>query len=301
MFFISISYKKQKTNNENCLNFIFNCSIIILRVIDMKINEYYYHLKGKDDFVTKNHSHNEIEFIQVISGNGVVLKDDKSYILQKQFLYVIDARKPHVVNPMDCDSYVRNKIVIDANSFFDICGTIGLTEVAERILTAPPISTESGREIDSLFKKITTLCGTNKKENQGFACAQVLELMHFIFLKLKEENKETGTVNHISEALNIIAEKNGVTTLSEISNILHVNKYYLCHLFKNETGITLSEYLAEKRYEKCTLLLCETSYSIEKIAELCGFASTSSLTRFFKKKSGICPKDYKKMHMNKLI
>ena len=38
----------------------------------LKINEYFYHLQGKDLFVQKNHSHNEIEIIQVISGNGLV-------------------------------------------------------------------------------------------------------------------------------------------------------------------------------------------------------------------------------------
>ena len=48
----------------------------------LKINEYFYHLQGKDLFVHKNHYHNEIEFIQVINGNGVVLKNDKTYILK---------------------------------------------------------------------------------------------------------------------------------------------------------------------------------------------------------------------------
>ncbi len=48
----------------------------------LKINEYFYHLKGKDLFVNKNHSHNEIELIQVINGSGMVLKNDKSYIFE---------------------------------------------------------------------------------------------------------------------------------------------------------------------------------------------------------------------------
>ena len=64
----------------------------------LKINEAFYHLQGKDLFVQKNHSHNEIEFIQVIEGNGLVLKNDKTFLLQSHHIYVIDARNAHIVN-----------------------------------------------------------------------------------------------------------------------------------------------------------------------------------------------------------
>ena len=42
----------------------------------IKVNETCYRLKGRDLFVLKNHSHNEIEFIFVINGSGMVLKND---------------------------------------------------------------------------------------------------------------------------------------------------------------------------------------------------------------------------------
>lgn len=262
----------------------------------MKIKEVYYRLKGQDDFVTRNHSHDEIEFIHVLVGSGTVLKDDKSYLLQSRFLYIIDARKPHIVNPVNVDEYVRNKFVINANDFFELCAMLGIDDAVEKVLHLPPIPVGGDKEFERLFQKIEALCKTGKKDDMGFAVGYVLQLIHKACNAAQIADEQPETVTVIDEVLNVIADKNGETSLSEISELLHLNKYYLCHKFKEETGITLTDYLAEKRFEKCKLYLTETGYSAEKIAALCGFASTSSLTRFFKKKSGMCPKEYRKLY-----
>lgn len=94
--------------------------------------------------------------------------------------------------------------------------------------------------------------------------------------------------------MSIISEKKGITSLNEISEALHMNKYYVCHMFKNKTGHSLSDYLSEKLYENAVKLLTGTAYSIEEIALQCGFSATSSFTRFFKNKSGISPSQFRK-------
>jgi len=256
-----------------------------------EINEYFYRLHGRDDFVQKNHSHNEIEFIQVISGSGTVLKNDKTYLLQSQYIYVIDARNAHIVYPQEnCENYVRNKIVINADSFVGFCGELGIEQLAEKILISEPISTAENPEIDKLFKMITELCTAGSK---GLANGYMLELVHWIHL-----NSNTRTHGErdttIQKILNIIAEKEGITSLSEISGMLHMDKYYICHLFKDKTGRNLSDYLSDKVYEKSCKLLAGTSYSVEKIAFMCGFSTASSMTRFFKNRSGMSPTKFRK-------
>ena len=121
----------------------------------IQINEIFYHLQGKDLFVQKNHSHNEIEFIQVINGNGFVVKNDKTYLLQSHHVYVIDARNTHIVYPesKEIDEYIRNKIVIDATSFERFFGDIGLGEILDSLYDSAPISTANKPEIDGVFKK----------------------------------------------------------------------------------------------------------------------------------------------------
>ena len=260
----------------------------------LEINEYFYRLKGKDLFVHKNHSHNEIEFIQVINGNGLVLKNDKTFLLQSQYIYVIDARNAHIVNPQpeDCNNYIRNKIVINADSFIKFYTDIGMSKIIYSILDSTPVSTAENPKIDKLYKTIFDLCNSNKEENIAFAHGYITELVHWIYSNASTElhikNRDT-----LQMMLDIIDEKDGLTSLNEISESLYMNKYYLCHLFKQRTGITLSEYLSDRIFKKICKLLENSLYSIEEISSMCGFSSTSSLTRFFKNKSGITPSRYR--------
>ncbi|MBQ2767047.1 MAG: helix-turn-helix transcriptional regulator [Clostridia bacterium] len=259
----------------------------------LKINEYFYRLKGKDLFVHKNHSHNEIEFIQIINGNGLVIKNDKTYVLQSQHIYAIDARNAHIVYPQpeDCSDYIRNKIVIDADSFSEFYADMG--EILHKLFDSEPVCTVANPEIDKIYKTVSELCSSQRKENIAFATGYITELIHWIYtnseIKPPSDNKDT-----FQKMLGIINETDGLTSLGEISRTLHLDKHYLCRLFKEKTGVTLSDYLSEKIFEKSRKLLESTSYSIEEIAQKCGFSSQASLTRFFKNKCGISPSKYRR-------
>ena len=260
----------------------------------LQINEYFYHLRGRDLFVQKNHSHNEIEFIQVIDGNGFVIKNDNTYILQSQNIYVIDARNTHIVcpEPDDINGYVRNKIVIDATSFENFYSDIGLGEILDSLFNSNPISTVNVPEIDSIFKRVSELCNSGKAENIAFAHGYITELIHWIYSHCKDD-KTNESKSTLQKMLDIINTTDGATSLSEIARSLYMDKHYLCHYFKSKTGITLSAYLSDKIYEKSCRLLKSTPYSIEKISGMCGFSSVASFSRFFKLKTGITPSKYR--------
>ncbi|MEE1224607.1 MAG: AraC family transcriptional regulator [Clostridia bacterium] len=261
----------------------------------LQINEYFYHLQGEDLFVKKKHIHNEIEFIQVINGNGIILKNDCTYVLKNQHIYVIDARNTHLVYPQpeNCHDYVRNKIVINADSFIDFYRNIGAAEMIDPLLNGAPVSTVENPEIDKIYKTIFDLCTSKKRENIAFAHGYITELIHWIYLNLetKSHNEAKDT---FQKMLDVINEKDGLTSLGEISKILYMDKYYLCRLFKEKTGTTLSNYLADKILDKSCKLLASTSYSVEKISLLCGFSSSAAFARFFKNKCGLSPTNYRK-------
>lgn len=254
------------------------------------ISEAVYQLRGEDAHVTKRHSHNSIEFIECVSGNGAALKDDHAYPLQSKHLYLIDARRPHNIYPTNLSEYVRNKIVMEADSFFDFCDAMGIREDAEQLLASPPIPTALLPEINHIFETVAALYDA---KDVGFAHGYILQLLH---LCKKNCNAALAAAPNafVERALVLVAENAGVTSLEAISTALHLNKYYLCHLFKNKTGINLSDYIAEKRLETGARLLRETALSIEDIATACGFATAPSFTRFFKEKSGIVPREYRK-------
>lgn len=73
-----------------------------------------------------------------------------------------------------------------------------------------------------------------------------------------------------------------------------MNKYHLCHTFKEITGATVLEYLNNVRLSKAHSLLMDTGYSMEEIARETDFSSSLNLTRVFKKAYGMAPTQFRK-------
>ena len=232
----------------------------------LQINEYFYRLQGKDLFVHKNHSHNEIELIQVISGNGLVLKNDKTYVLKSQHLYIIDARNAHIVYPEDCKDYIRNKIVIDADSFMQFFADMGMEEILEKLFDGAPVSTADAPEIDRIYKTVSALCTSRNKENIAFAHGYITQLLHWFYSHSVDE-MQSLCADTFQKMIGVINEKSGVTSLREIAEMLHMDKCYLSRLFKQKTGTNLSVYLSEKVFDKSRKLLEDSSYTMDEVGK----------------------------------
>ena len=83
-------------------------------------------------------------------------------------------------------------------------------------------------------------------------------------------------------------------TLNELSNVFHINKYYLTRLFKSTYGITINNYIANKKITKAKELLRYSDLSIENIAKECGINDSNYFSRLFKQVEGISPKEFRK-------
>ncbi|QMV43176.1 response regulator transcription factor [Cohnella cholangitidis] len=86
-------------------------------------------------------------------------------------------------------------------------------------------------------------------------------------------------------------------TLQQLSNHLFLSPNYLCSLFKQETGITIVDYIKQFRIEMAKQLLESSHLKVYEIAESVGFTSSSYLCRVFKEMTGFNINEYKRtMH-----
>ena len=110
-----------------------------------------------------------------------------------------------------------------------------------------------------------------------------------------EEQSYSGRSQIIRLAVELINEhfKDNIS-LSAIAERLHTNPSYLSMLFKQETGVTLTNYISQARIKKSCDLLSETTASLSDIAAQCGFPDQSYFSKVFKKVTGITPKEYRK-------
>lgn len=87
-------------------------------------------------------------------------------------------------------------------------------------------------------------------------------------------------------------------SLDTLSRKFYVSKYHIAHIFTDNLGISIHQYITKKRLALCREAILGKS-SITEIYTTFGFGDYSSFYRAFKKEYGISPKDYRDMHITK--
>lgn len=82
-------------------------------------------------------------------------------------------------------------------------------------------------------------------------------------------------------------------SLVRLSKRFHFNPSYLSRLFKEVVGQNISEYIEESRARKAKELLALGTFKIHEIGTQVGYESPHSFSRFFKKKTGMAPQEFR--------
>lgn len=97
-----------------------------------------------------------------------------------------------------------------------------------------------------------------------------------------------------NEILDYLTRNYRDATLDSTAREVHFSKQYVSRIIHQITGSSFSKLVKEIRISKVKEYLKETTLSLENIAELTGFSSTSYLWRTFKELTGNSPSDYRK-------
>ncbi|MFG2450173.1 GlxA family transcriptional regulator [Streptomyces sp. M41(2017)] len=83
-------------------------------------------------------------------------------------------------------------------------------------------------------------------------------------------------------------------TVEDLAAYAHVSDRHLTRLFKTELGMTPHAYIESVRVEKARHELESSDATLERIASVCGFGTTDTLVRAFRRRLNTTPTEYRR-------
>lgn len=120
------------------------------------------------------------------------------------------------------------------------------------------------------------------------------------FMEMREEldrerthkDKETWEETDVIERIrNYIDENCAKASLEEISELFHLNLFYISRLFKKKTNMNYMDYLTKVRMEMAKQMLNNSDCLINEICIQVGYSDPRSFSKAFKKYFGVSPRE----------
>lgn len=127
--------------------------------------------------------------------------------------------------------------------------------------------------------------------------AEVRGYMRMLARRYLEDVSRTSCYSRlVQEVMRYVAQHYSRTELdlSGIAAQMHLSAAHLNVRFKQETGITIKQYIGDYRIGMARKLIENGHYRMQEIAELCGYASASYFAKAFKTATSLSPVEYKR-------
>lgn len=237
-------------------------------------------------------------FLYVREGHMQVIEEDKEYIVGKgQFLFL----------KMGLHHWGAPKTTAGTSwywiHFYDNCSVTSNETVLKRTgnsyghcIQLPKSGTAYNASLtEKRLEDMVSLFRSNDPLKMITLSMQVTSLFLDIFRKaqnVRSQPKADRTIRRVVEFLNV--KERYALNAKEIEQSLNMNYSYLCDVFKQKTGQTISSYNARIFICKAIQLMQSTDDSLTEISDALGFSNPFYFSRVFRNVVGCSPSAYRK-------
>lgn len=257
---------------------------------------FYVHSVGYEisppDKSIQNQSHpSRTVFYYVIGGEGYF--DGK--ITRRGDCIIAENGRPHSISARGTKDFVFCWISLAHHKDFSI-SALGFDK-EKRYLKYGNFETE-------LRQAIYSLQNFNPKirDPYFFPLGKFFEILSYHKASDANETTEKSSLSHeryISLTKDMLEESRYKISIEEIAKAIGFSRKYLSMIFCQSTGITLRDYITQKKIERAKSMLIDGEASLKTIAFQLNYNDYSSFSRAFKKESGLTPLEYISKHKSK--
>lgn len=242
----------------------------------------------------EDHLHNEFELVYCVNGSFDAVIDSVPHKVNKGQLSLSFPNQNHYY------SYDRESPI---DIFILIFSIQVLPEIEKKLETSlpvdPVVSVSDAVFTETLLQKMFE--NRNKDDfsvlkRSGYLkmlAADIFENMELIPNRKIDPKTLSSIVTYCNN--NFTSDIH----LSDLEEHLHINKYYISHIFKEKVKMGFNEYIHTLRIEAAQKLLAETDDTITAVAYSVGYNTVRNFNRAFLKFAGMTPKKYRESKAKK--
>jgi AraC family transcriptional regulator len=132
---------------------------------------------------------------------------------------------------------------------------------------------------------------------EGLVMAVVADLARYLKATRAGAKPENGKLSaaQLSRIEQYVEAHEGSSlTVSDLADLIGVSRRHMTRVFKQTTGQTIHEYVANVRIRKASTLLCGTDLPLKEISHRLGFAGLASFSAAFRAATGQCPTGFRR-------
>jgi len=239
--------------------------------------------------------HEEIEIHFIKRGSGSYFIKNRLYPFEKNYLIIIKSEETHRFIPSGNNSLLEKGSLYISPSFIKADKKLYST-----LKNCPHTIILSEREAtltEIILKNIADEINRKEKNWEEIVYYEVMLFISILKRYSIRKRKLDISQNSLTEKIIEYIEKNFTNRLllSDISKEFSISESHLSHLFKRETGLSVKQYILQRRIVEAKKLLSEPDIKVTAISTKVGFDNFSLFNRIFKKITGLTPYNYRRI------
>lgn len=251
------------------------------------------------------HWHDELEFIYIKKGSGIVTVDFTQYIVDAGTIVLIIPGQLHSIEQLADSSMEYENIIFHPGILIsktaDACNSELLLPLFNGKIAIPTVykkGTSFYDEIASCIDANDEIRKTFPKGYQLFLKSQLFMLFYILIEKCSinvVEQKDGKSLEKLKLILKYIENHYmNKITIADAAAEVQLSQSHFMKYFKNTMGTSFIDYLNDYRLTMASRLLLSSDSSILVISEEVGYDNLSYFNRSFKKRYGMTPSAYRK-------